>query len=98
MANVYGPVNKVGDISKINRRIREDIRRAKSERALSELYKRSAFLISLSYTPAWAKKFGRVGVNSIRTRAKNEFNRTSILINKKSRSLGINKRYDTRWG
>ncbi len=54
---LYSRVEKVEDISKINCIIRDEMLKAKDEAILSELKKRSDALCTLTYSPAWQKKF-----------------------------------------
>ncbi|NPA28540.1 MAG: hypothetical protein GXN91_05825 [Epsilonproteobacteria bacterium] len=55
---LYSSVNSVEDISRINCMIRDEMLKAQDEAILSELKKRSDALCTLTYTPAWQKKFG----------------------------------------
>ena len=90
----YGTVKSLTDITKINQKIRSQVRTAKSDRALAELYRQSMYLITLTYSSSWRNIENIAG---IRTRAKSEFSKTARLINVKFRKLGIKKKYDTKW-
>ncbi len=58
MARVYGRVEKIEDISRINCIIRDEMMIVETEAQLTELKKRSDYLCTLTYSPFWKKKFG----------------------------------------
>lgn len=58
MARVYGRVEKIDDISRINCIIRDEMMIVETEAQLTELKKRSDYLCTLTYSPFWKKKFG----------------------------------------
>jgi len=89
---IYGPVNSTKDIVSINKKIRAEVRSAKSKDRLTELKRRSRYLIVLTHGPAMKKKFkGRV--KSLRTRAKSEYKKTTKLVESRRKSLGIPNGY-----
>ena len=96
-ARIYGEVEKIEDITKINRMIRRDVRKAKTKSRLTELYNRSKYLVTLTYSPAWKKHF-RGKILKARKRAMKEFEKTAKLINRRAKQLGIAKRYDVTYG
>jgi hypothetical protein len=57
MARIYGKVENIEDISRINCIIRDEMLKVESEAELSELKKRSDYLCTLTYSPFWQKKF-----------------------------------------
>ena len=79
---IYGPLRGPKDVSEINRKIRADIRKAKSRAKLIELQKRSQYLYTLTFSPS-VKKGLRGKVKSTRKRAWNEFLKTKKLVEKK---------------
>jgi len=83
MVRIYGPVRNAEDITKINRKIRAQVRRAKTRPALVELAKRSMYLWTLTNSPAWSKAFPRRKLLAMRRRAKEEYHITTRMINKK---------------
>jgi len=83
MVRIYGPVRNAEDITKINKRIRADVRRATTRPALVELAKRSMYLWTLANSPAWRRAFPRSKLLSIKRRAKKEYHITAKMINKK---------------
>jgi len=58
MTRIYGKVNTIDDISRINCIIRDEMLLVDSEAQLVELKKRSDYLCTLTYSPFWKKKFG----------------------------------------
>ncbi len=95
MPPIYGPIEKASDVSKNNSKIRGDIRSARSQARLTELYERSKYIITLTYSPNWEK---HKNIKTIRSRAKSEFHKTAGMINKKAKSLGLRIKYDSVWG
>jgi hypothetical protein len=57
MARIYGRVENIEDISRINCIIRDEMLKVENEAQLSELKKRSDYLCTLTYSPFWQKKF-----------------------------------------
>ncbi len=58
MAWIYGPVNNVEDIRRINCLIRDEMLAVETPEQLTDLKKRSDYLCTLTYSPFWQKKFG----------------------------------------
>ena len=97
MSNIYGEVNSPQDITKINEKIRSEVRTAKSRARLSELHKRSQYLITLTYSPNFKKSlYGEI--SDVRNRAKKEFSKTAKVINEKAERLNVESNYDEKWG
>ena len=57
--HVYGAVNNKTGMKRVFTGIRRDVAGAKSRPALTELYKRAGYMITLTYAPSWGEKFGR---------------------------------------
>src|SRR5437773_12205851 len=95
--HVYGEVNSATGLKDVFRDIRKDVATARSRPALSELYKRAGYLITLTHAPAWQKKFGSKAT-SMRQVAKTEFSSTARKINSRAESTGAKGDYDTKWG
>ena len=87
------PVNGIKDIKEINQLIRSDVRKARDRKALLELYRRSGYLITLTHSPVWKKRF-RGKVKKMRKVAREEFYKTTTLINKKI----MGRKLDPIWG
>ena len=58
MGRIYGKVETVEDIRRINCIIRDEMLKIKDDDELTELKKRSDYLCTLTYSPFWQKKFG----------------------------------------
>src|SRR5207248_8198198 len=95
--HVYGEVNSATGLKHVFRDIRKDVDTARSRPALSELYKRAGYLITLTHAPAWRKKFGP-RASSLRQVAKQEFTSTARKINQRAESIGAKANYDEKWG
>ncbi len=96
-AKIYGKVESESDLRRIYSSIRGDVREARSRRALTELYKRAAYLVTLTYAPSWMKKFrGRTA--RLRRTADEQFETTARKINSRARAIGTNADYDETWG
>src|SRR5437868_2918383 len=70
---------------------------ALSRPALTELYKRSGYLVTLTHSPSWEEKFGRQAAG-LRRVAQEEFARTARKINHRAEQIGTEADYDEKWG
>jgi hypothetical protein len=95
--HIYGEVHNQTDLKKIFTAIRHDIDTADSRSALTELYKRAGYLITLSHAPSWQTKFGDEA-STLRSLAKDEFATTARKINRRAKELGTEPDYDESWG
>jgi hypothetical protein len=95
--HIYGEVNSPTGLKTIFREIRQDVASAKSRPALSELYKRAGYLVTLTHSPAWRKKF-EGQTTQIRRVAKEEFSSTARKINRRANAIGAEADYDETWG
>jgi hypothetical protein len=93
----YGHVDNKADIDRIFGEIRDDIKHAHSRERLTELYRRAGYLITLTYAPAWEKRFGDKAVG-LRREAETDFRKTARLINAKAEDIGEKADYDEAWG
>jgi hypothetical protein len=94
---IYGEVNTQKDLKKVFSQIRHDIDEADSRPALTELYRRAGYLITLSHAPSWEKKFGDEA-RALRTLAEEEFSATARQINRRAKQIGAEADYDETWG
>lgn len=94
--NIYGEVDSVDDIRKINRQIREEMDDIRSREQLTELKKRADYLCALAVAPSWKEKFGKRSSQILRT-AKTEDRRTVEHANRIARQHGWDADYDP-WG
>ncbi|HVZ39410.1 MAG TPA: hypothetical protein VHI13_09045 [Candidatus Kapabacteria bacterium] len=95
--HIYGEVNSKTGMKRVFMAIRHDVEHAKSRSALSELYKRAGYLMTLTFAPAWEKKFGREAA-SLRRVGKEEFGRTARKINRRAEQVGTEADFDETWG
>jgi hypothetical protein len=95
--HVYGEINSQNGLKVVFRDIRKEVESAKSRPALTELYKRAGYLITLTHAPAWRKKFG-TKTASMRSVAKEEFTTTARKINHRAEAIGATGDYDEKWG
>lgn len=95
--HIYGEVKNKSDLKKIFLGIRHDLATAHSRPALTELYKRAGYLITLTHAPAWEEKFGKE-VAALRQVARKEFATTARQINRRAKQLGTEADYDEQWG
>src|SRR5262244_4186599 len=58
-AHIYGEVNSLEDLRRINQEIRRDMDAVTRRDQLTELKKRSDYLCTLTEAPSWQEKFGQ---------------------------------------
>jgi len=95
--HIYGEVNSKTGMKRVFTDIRRDVTSARSRPALTELYKRAGYLITLTHAPSWDEKFGR-GAAALRKVGKEEFTKTARKINRRAAQLGTEADYDEKWG
>jgi hypothetical protein len=95
--HIYGEVHSKTGMKRVFLEIRHDVERARSRPALTELYKRAGYLITLTYAPSWEEKFGR-GAASLRKVGEEEFRKTAHRINRRAAQIGTEADYDEKWG
>ena len=95
--HIYGEINNKTSMKRVFTGIRRDITDAKSRPALTELYKRAGYLITLTYAPSWEEKFGK-DVSKLRTVGREEFRKTAQKINHRAAQIGTEADYDETWG
>jgi len=96
MSRIYGKVNTIADIGRINCIIRDEMLNINSEAELVELKKRSDYLCTLTYSPFWKKKFGDE-IEKVREEAMAENYVTVQEANYIAKYKGFNKTYKP-WG
>jgi hypothetical protein len=95
--HVYGEVNNEDDLGRIFAEIRRDIKEASSREELTKLYRRAEYLVTLTASPAWQKKFGS-HLEVLRQVAREEFTETARAVNQRAREIGVPADYDEVWG
>ena len=95
--HIYGEVNSKTGMKRVFTDIRRDVEGAKSRPALTELYKRAGYMITLTYAPSWEEKFGREA-GTLRRVGQDEVRKTARKINRRAQAIGTDADYDERWG
>jgi hypothetical protein len=95
--HIYGEVNSKTGMRQVFTDIRRDVASAGSRPALTELYKRAGYLITLTHAPSWEEKFGR-GAASLRKVGEEEFRKTARKINRRAVKIGTEADYDDNLG
>jgi hypothetical protein len=95
--HIYGEVNNKTGMKRVFTDIRRDVDSAKNRPALTELYKRAGYMITLTYAPSWEEKFGRDAA-SLRRVGEDEFKKTAHKINRRADAIGTEADYDEKWG
>ena len=96
MSVIYGKVNSIDDISRINCIIRDEMLNVSTKEQLTDLKKRSDYLCTLTYSPFWKKKFGDQ-IDAVRERALEENRVTVKEANLVAAYKGFDAHYDP-WG
>ncbi len=91
----FGKVNTPIDITNINNDIRKLVSTQKTKDALMKRRAESAYLYTLTFSPAWKKKFSRDMLTRLKLRAKTQYTDTARLINTRFKKLKINEKVDT---
>jgi hypothetical protein len=95
--HIYGEVNSKTGMKRVFTDIRRDVEGAKSRPALTELYRRAGYMITLTYAPSWDEKFGGSAAG-LRRVGEDEFCKTARKINRQAETIGTDADYDERWG
>jgi hypothetical protein len=95
--DIYGEVNNETDLRHIFQDICEDVDDAESRPALTELYRRAGYLLTLTHAPSWEEKFGE-RTERLREVGKREFGETARKINHRAAEIGTQADYRETWG
>ena len=95
--HIYGEIDNKTNLRDVFLQIRKDVENADSRAALTELYRRAGYLITLSYAQSWQEKFGD-DIQEIRSAAEDEFRTTARKINSRAEDIGTDADYDETWG
>jgi hypothetical protein len=95
--HIYGTISSKTDMKRVFGEIRRDVSSARSRPALTELYKRAGYLITLTHAPSWQEKFGSE-TSALRTLGEEEFRKTARKINTQAARIGTEADYDDKWG
>jgi hypothetical protein len=94
---IYGEIDNKTDMEEVFLAIRRDVDQAGSRAALTELYKRAGYLITLTHAASWETKFGQ-DVQTLRKVGEEEFRKTARKINRRAKQIGTESDYDEEWG
>ena len=95
MATDMHEINKT-DLRHIFKEIREDVERAASREDLTELYKRTGYMITLTHASPVKEKSGSA-LKVERRIAEREFARTVRKINNRAKQIGVEAGYNENW-
>ena len=95
--HIYGDINNKSDLKRVFTLIRSDVENAKSRPALTELYKRAGYLITLTHAPSWQEKFGSDS-KVLRSVWEDEFRKTARKINRQASKIDTPADFDETWG
>ena len=95
--NIYGEVKSKTGMRKVFSEIRKDVGSAKSRPALTELYRRAGYLVTLTHAPSWKEKFGKEA-RDLRQVGEKEFSTTAKKINSRAKKIGTDADFDETWG
>lgn len=95
--HIYDEINNKTNLRDVFLQIRKDVDNADSRAALTELYRRAGYLITLSYAQSWQEKFGDE-ITEIRDVAEEEFATTARKVNSRAKEIGTDADYDEAWG
>src|ERR1700752_428407 len=84
------------DLSQIFREIREDVEKAQSREDLTELYKRTGYMITMTHATPVEEKIDRE-MKQRRQITEREFARTVRAINRQAEKIGIEADYNENW-
>ena len=94
--HINDEVNDRTDLRHTFREIREDVEKARSREDLTELYKRTVYMIMMTHSSPLDEKFDR----KMRRRqeiAEREFARAVRMINRQAKKIGIETDYNENW-
>jgi hypothetical protein len=94
--HIYGAVNSLDDLRRINRDIRREMDSVTSQAQLTELKKRSDYLCTLAEAPSWQEKFGQK-IDRVRQVVREEDVKATQHANKLVKKHGWDTEYHP-WG
>ncbi|HKY54976.1 MAG TPA: hypothetical protein VJM08_11750 [Anaerolineales bacterium] len=84
------------DLYQVFREIREEVEKAQSHEELTELYKRTGYMITMTHATPVKEKSDR-DLKRRRDIAEREFSRTVHAINKRAKEIGVEADYSEQW-
>ncbi|QIL90306.1 hypothetical protein GNX18_11500 [Microbulbifer sp. SH-1] len=95
--HIYEGIDNKTDLREVALKIRDDVDEASDRAALTELYRRAGYLVTLSHAHSWKEKFGD-DIGEIRQTAEEEFGITARKINRRAEEIDTEADYDESWG
>jgi hypothetical protein len=84
--HISGEVESKTDLERVCLQICREVEQADARPALTELYRRAGYLVTLTHSPAWEKNFG-AEVAALRELAKDEFRKTARKIKHRANQI-----------
>ena len=84
------------DLYQVFREIREDVEKAQSHEELTELYKRTGYMITMTHATPIKEKSDRE-MKKRREIAEREFSRTVHAINNQAKKIGTDADFSEQW-
>lgn len=97
-AHVYGKIDNADDLKHVYAEIRNAVADAQTRPELTTLYRRAGYLVTLTYSPAWAEKFDQDQLATLHQIAHDEFRATARAINDRAKTIATKPDYDESWG
>ncbi len=94
--DTYGEVHKEKDLHQIFREIREDVENATTREELTELYKRTGYMITMTHATPFEEKHNRE-MKRRRETTEREYARTVRVINSRAKEIGTDADYNENW-
>ncbi len=88
--------HKEKDLYQVFREIRDDVEKAQTREELTELYKRTGYMITMTHATPVEEKQDREMKNRRKT-TEHEFTRTVRAINKRATEVGTDADYNENW-
>ena len=84
------------DLHQVFREIREDVEKAQTREELTELYKRTGYMITMTHATPVEEKHDREMKNRRKT-TEHEFAVTVRRINRRAKEIGVEADYNENW-
>ena len=84
------------DLHQVFREIREDVEKAQTREELTELYKRTGYMITMTHATPVEEKHDREMKNRRKT-TEHEFAATVRRINRRAKEIGVEADYNENW-
>ena len=92
----YSEIDDKADLRRIFREIREDVEKAQTREELTELYKRTGYMITMTHATPFEEKHDRE-MKRRRETTEQEYARTVRTINKRAKEIGADADYNENW-